>query len=153
MTTARKDFIDAQQRMLDRYGVEADSRFFEVRSLGGQVHALVSGEGPDVVMLNGIGTPAAMWAPLMAELDGFRLLAVDLPAFGLTDATEDFVHDLRHNAVSFLDEVLEGLGLEAALLVASWLTCCWQPSGYRDFGIPCSPRSTPCSGCAAIGQR
>jgi len=95
MTKARQEFIEAQRRMLDRYGVEAESRFFEVRSLGGHAHALICGEGPAVLMLNGIGTPAAMWAPLMAQLAGFRLLLATerLPGF-------------RHTFLSMLNVLL-----------------------------------------------
>lgn len=125
MTKARHDFIEAQRRMLDRYGVEAASRFVDVPSVEGQAHALVAGTGPAVVMLSGIGTPAAMWAPLMADLGGFRLFAVDLPGYGLTDTTRDFAEDLRRNAVRFLDEVLGGLGLTAPSFVASSLGSLW----------------------------
>ncbi len=55
------------------------------RVVGGRAQVLVSGEGSPVILVNGIGTPAAMWAPLMAKLPGLRLYAVDLPGFGLTD--------------------------------------------------------------------
>lgn len=125
MTTAKDDFIDAQRRMLDRHGVDARSRFFEIPSINGRAHALVSGQGPAVVLLNGIGTPGAMWAPLMAELDRLRLFAVDLPAYGLTDTTEDFAEDLRRNAVSFLGDVLDGLGLDAPRFVSNSLGSLW----------------------------
>lgn len=111
--------------MLERYGVEADSQYVEVSSIGGQAHVLVAGSGPAVVILNGIGTPAAMWAPLMAELSGFCLYAVDLPGYGLTDTTESFSNNLRGNAVRFLEEVLGGLGLEAPPFIASSLGSLW----------------------------
>ncbi|MBP7777383.1 MAG: alpha/beta hydrolase [Acidobacteria bacterium] len=111
--------------MLDRHGIDADSRFVEVPVVDGDAHVLVSGEGPAVVIVNGIGIPAAMWAPLMAELEGFRLFAVDLPAYGLTDTTKDFAGDLRHNAVRFLDQVLDGLGLDAPAFVANSLGSLW----------------------------
>jgi hypothetical protein len=35
---------------------------------------------------------------------------VDLPGFGLTDSTSRLTHDLRGNAVRFLEQVLDGLG-------------------------------------------
>ena len=78
-------FLRAQGAVLDRYGVAAEQRFVDVPGVGGRAHVLVAGEGPPVVMVNGLGNPAAMWAPLMARLDGYALLAVDLPGFGLTD--------------------------------------------------------------------
>lgn len=125
MTKARQDFVEAQQRTLDRYGVEAEAVFVDAPSTGGRAHALIAGEGPPVVMLNGIGTPAAMFAPLMARLDGFRMFAVDLPGYGLTDTHERLAENLRDNAVRFLDEALEGLGLERPTVVANSLGSLW----------------------------
>lgn len=121
MTTARQDFIDAQQRMLDKHGVSAESRFVDVPSIAGQAHVLVSGDGPAVVMVNGIGIPGAMWAPLIAELDGVRLFVVDLPGYGLTDTTQDFARNLRQNAVRLLSETLDALGLGAPSFIANSL--------------------------------
>lgn len=91
MADERQQFMDAQRRMLASYGVEAKSEFIEIPSIDGQAHVLMSGEGPPVIMINGIGTPGAMWAPLMAELDHFSLYVVDLPGYGLTAAPEDFL--------------------------------------------------------------
>lgn len=121
----RLDFIEAQRRMLDRHGVVAQSRFVEAPSIGGRAHALVVGDGPPVVMLNGIGTPAAMWAPLMAHLGGFRLHAVDLPAYGLTDTTPRLANDLRSSAVRFLDETVQALGLDRAAFVGNSMGSLW----------------------------
>lgn len=124
-TPEREDFLEAQRRMLSRYGVEAGSWFVDAPSVGGRAHLLEVGEGPDVVMLNGLGTPAAMWAPLMAELDGFRLLGVDLPGYGLTDTDGRFADDLRANAVAFLADTLDSLELVRPALVANSLGSLW----------------------------
>ena len=148
MTEARKDFIEAQQRMLDRYGVHAESRFLGIPSVEGQAHVLVSGDGPNVVIINGIGIPAAMWAPLLAELDGFRCFAVDLPAYGLTDTTLGFANDLRRNAVHFLEEVLDGLGLEAAAFVANSLGSLW--ASWLALDRPERVKAMVHVGCPAI---
>lgn len=122
---ARQGFIEAQQRMLERSGVEAQSRFVEVPSISGRAHVLVSGEGPPVVMINGIGAPGAMWAPLMAELEGFQLFVIDLPAFGLTDTTRQFAEDLRQNAVRFLEQVLDALELDRPAFIANSMGSLW----------------------------
>lgn len=124
-TETRDEFVEAQDRMLDRHAVDARSRFVDVPSTGDRAHALVAGDGPPVVMLNGIGTPGAMWAPLMAAIDGFRLLAVDLPGYGLTDARERPADDLRRGAVRFLDEVLDGLGLDRPAYIANSMGSLW----------------------------
>lgn len=148
MDEARRDFIEAQQRLLDRYGVRAASRFLDVALIEGQAQVLVSGGGPAVVVVNGIGIPAAMWAPLMAELEGFHQFAVDLPAYGLTDATEDFAKHLRRNAVRFLEEVLDGLGLEAAAFVANSLGSLWV--NWLALDRPARVKAMVHVGCPAI---
>lgn len=122
---ARQDFVEAQRAMLDRHGVGAESRFVHVPSIEGRAHVLESGDGPSVVMINGLGTPAAMWAPLMAELDGVSLHAVDLPAYGLTDVPAGFTEDVRRNAVRFLEGVLDGLGVDRPTFVSNSMGSLW----------------------------
>lgn len=41
-----------------------------------------SGSGPSLLLINGIGAPVEMWAPLVARLDGRELVAFDLPGAG-----------------------------------------------------------------------
>lgn len=118
-------FTAAQDRMLARYCVEAEARFIDVPVVDGRAQVLVTGDGPPVVMVSGIGTPAAVWAPLMAQLAGFRLHAVDLPGFGLTDSRHDLTRQYRATAVQFLCETLDQLGLDRASFVASSLGSTW----------------------------
>lgn len=118
-------FTTAQRRMLALHGVDAEVRFVDVPSIAGRAQVLVAGDGPAVVLINGIGIPAAMWAPLMAQLPGFTLYAVDLPGFGLTDSVRDLTHQYRANAVRFLCETLDGLGLDRVAFVANSLGSRW----------------------------
>ncbi|MGB5756594.1 MAG: alpha/beta hydrolase [Acidimicrobiales bacterium] len=119
------EFLQAQAAVLDRYDITAEERWVDAPVVNGQAHVLVTGEGPPVVLLNGIGVPAAMLAPLMATLEGVRQYAVDLPAYGLTDTTAHFADDLRANAVRFLTEVLDGLDLDRPVVVANSLGSLW----------------------------
>ena len=122
---SRVGFLRAQAAVLDRHGVEYERRFVDVPSIDGRAQLLVVGEGPPVVMVNGIGNPAAMWAPLAARLDGYTLFAVDLPGYGLTDTSPALNADLQRAAVTFLREVLDGLGVERASFVANSLGSLW----------------------------
>lgn len=123
--------------MLDRYGVQAESRFVDVPSVGGRAHALIAGQGRPVVMISGIGTPGAMWAPLMPELHGLRLIAVDLPGYGLTDTPRALADDIRQSAVRFLTGVLDGLALDRAAFVGNSLTS--QHSCFGERTTPLDP--------------
>lgn len=112
-------FESAMRQVFDRYRVSAESVFVDAPTVEGRAHVLVSGDGPPVVMVNGAGTPAAMLAPLMAELGGYRIHAVDLPGFGLTTPAPSFVSDPRANGVAFIQDILDGLGLDRVATVAN----------------------------------
>ncbi|MDQ2675735.1 MAG: alpha/beta hydrolase, partial [Actinomycetota bacterium] len=123
--SSAEGFRRAQAEVLTRAGVPAEDHFVRVSSLGGDAHVLRSGAGHPVVLLNGIGTPAVMWAPLMKFLDGFQLNAVDLPGYGLTAPPLERPVDLRAHAVTFIEELLEGLGLERPRFVGNSLGSLW----------------------------
>ncbi|MGF1467541.1 MAG: alpha/beta fold hydrolase [Sandaracinaceae bacterium] len=120
------EFRRAQAEALRRHGIEAEERTLDTPATGGRAHVLVTGHGPPAVLVNGIGTPAAMWAPLMGRLEGFTLHAVDLPGFGLTEAAADHATAYRARAARFLREVLDGLGLDAPHVVANSLGSLWS---------------------------
>lgn len=143
-----EDFSKAEAAVLDRCGVAAEQRWTDAPVVGGRVHALVTGDGPPVVMLNGIGTPAAMWAPLMARLHGVTLYAVDLPGYGLTDTTADFAAELRPNAVQFLIEVLDGFGLDRPIVIGNSLGSLW--SSWLAIEHPARVAALVHVGCPAI---
>ncbi len=143
-----EDFSAAQTAVLDHYGVVAEERWVEVPVTDGCAHVLVSGHGRPVVMLNGIGVPAAMMAPLMAGLDGVTRYAIDLPGYGLSDTTPGFADDLRANAVRFLSEVLDGLGLDRPVIIANSLGSLW--SSWLAIERPERVAALAHIGCPAI---
>lgn len=118
-------FLRAQSETLQLNGLKAGTRFLEISSLGGRAQVITIGDGSPVLLVNGIGTPAAMWAPLMAQLEGFTLHAVDLPGFGLTDFKQWREGEYRKYAVNFLGDVLDGLQIEALPLVTNSLASLW----------------------------
>ena len=118
-------YRQAQHRLLERFGIDAESRFVDVPAIDGRAHVLVTGDGPPTMMVMAAGPPSAMWAPLMAELTDFTLYAVDLPGMGLSRRAPYATNELRTLAVDFLDQVVDGLGLDRAAFVASSLGGLW----------------------------
>lgn len=118
-------FRAAQAAALSHFGVEFETKFVDIPLVEGRAQVLITGEGPPALLLNGIGTPAAMWAPLMCRLTGLTLHAVDLPGYGLTSTTPDLARDLRATAIAFLDQVLEALRLDRPTIIANSLGSNW----------------------------
>lgn len=123
---SHQDFRDAQQRVFRRYDVDFESKFVEVPSISGRAHVIVAGEGPPVLMVIGGGVVAGMWAPLMAQLTGFTLYAVDLPGQGLTDRTPYSAESLRRTGVSFLQQVMDSLDLETVPFIGQSIGGLWS---------------------------
>jgi pimeloyl-ACP methyl ester carboxylesterase len=74
----------------------------------------------------GFGDPAAMWIPLMAELDGFRLYAVDRPNFGLSGSVRHTTATFRRLGPQFLEQVLDGLELERPSFIGNSIGSLWS---------------------------
>lgn len=124
-STARQEYVRAQRRVFDRYGLDVESRFVETPVLSGDTHVLVSGEGPPLVMMIGGGMVAGLFAPLIAHVDGYRIYAMDPPGHGLTSSIEFSEGTMREFAVEFLGEVLDGLGLKQAPFVSQSMGGLW----------------------------
>lgn len=76
---------------------------------GGALRVLEGGEGPPVVLLHGRGHAAAMWFSYLTVLArGRRVLAMDLPGFGLSSAPEGALRTAE-DGVRFFTEPVEEL--------------------------------------------
>lgn len=140
-------FVDAQQRVLDRYRVTAERRFV-TSTVGGRAQVLVSGDGPPLPMVIGGTIPAAFWAPLMARLPGRTVYAIELPGFGLTDPVRYRRTTLRRTAVAFLGGVLDALGLESVDVVSQSMGSQW--TAWLAADQPGRIRSQVMIGCPAF---
>lgn len=78
------------------------------------------------MMVIGGGLPAAMWAPLMAVLDGFTLYAIDLPGLGLSDPRRFRTRSFPPDSVSLLVQTLDALELDRASFVGQSIGGLWS---------------------------
>jgi pimeloyl-ACP methyl ester carboxylesterase len=82
---------------------------------GGSLRALEGGEGPTVVLLHGRGHAAPMWFSYLTTLArGRRVVALDLPGFGLSSAPEGRLRTAA-DGVRFFTDPVEELLLTMAL--------------------------------------
>jgi pimeloyl-ACP methyl ester carboxylesterase len=75
---------------------------------------------------------ASTWAPLMPHLGSYRLTAIDLPGFGLSDPFDYSGRPLREHAVAQLTSLLDALGLERVPVVGTSLGAMWALCLARD---------------------
>lgn len=156
-TAAWADFETAQQRVFDETGIDPQSRFIDLKNPQVRTHVLELGdpdERPPLVFLHGAGGFGAFFAPLMAQLHGRRMIAIDRPSWGLSD---DFVYtteNLRQTIGNVLVGVLDELGIEQADLVGNSSGGYWSivfalthPDRVRRpvllGGVPTFPGTSP----------
>ena len=76
-----------------------------VRFRGADVFVREVGQGPPLLLINGLGAHSAMWAALERTLRGFRLLQFDLPGAGQSELSRRqlSISDLAELATVVLD--------------------------------------------------
>lgn len=119
-----RDYAAAEAALLARFDLP-------VRSIGVRLdepatRVLEMGEGAPVLMMHGGGGFSALWAPLMAELRGARLLAVDRPGCGMSDGFDYRGVGLREHAVRFVESVMNSLGLDRVAIAANSMGATWS---------------------------
>jgi pimeloyl-ACP methyl ester carboxylesterase len=94
-----------------------DSRFIDVD--GAKLHYVQAGEGPDVVLLHGLGASVFSWRFLFPLLQTkFRVTAIDVAGFGASTKSRklDYGLDAQTERIA---KLLEIIGIREALLVGS----------------------------------
>jgi pimeloyl-ACP methyl ester carboxylesterase len=118
--------LDRAERLLFRHHeIVPKRRFLDLAEPPLRTRLLETGVGTPALFLHGGGT-AALWAPLMAELPGVRVLAVDRPGSGSGMPFDYTGIDLRRHAVAFIDSTLDALGLDRAPIIANSMGGLWS---------------------------
>jgi pimeloyl-ACP methyl ester carboxylesterase len=120
-------FQAAEDLVFAHYGLRVRNTYLELPRPRPnlRVRVIEAGNGPPVLLMHGGLGYASMWAPLMAALPDYRLLAVDRPGYGLTDPFEHRRGGLRDDAVSFLDGVISALGVGPVPVIANSMGGLW----------------------------
>jgi pimeloyl-ACP methyl ester carboxylesterase len=107
----------AEADLFHSLGVKVDESFLKLARARLRVRSLAGGSGPPLVLLHGVSLSAAAWAPLFAALPNRRLLAIDLPGHGLSEATSYRPGHVRQNSHQLIEDIFDALELDKAPVV------------------------------------
>ena len=107
---------EAYQRMVRATGARAR---YITRRTGARIHVIAAGDGPPVLHLHGNNTSSLSHLMLIEHSAAVRSYLVDRPGFGLSDPDDFSREHFRPYAVGFVDEVLDALEVDAAVIVGA----------------------------------
>jgi pimeloyl-ACP methyl ester carboxylesterase len=92
----------------------------EVPTRSARISTMTMGEGPDVLLLHGLGGAKSSFFDTAAAMSkaGYRVHALDLPGFGSSDKPATVPYNARYFATTVL-EVMDQLGIARAHLVGN----------------------------------
>jgi len=108
---------DAEARLFARSRLQPEESFVDLSSAKVRLRVLSAGTGPPLVMLHGVGLAAAIWAPWLADLAGYRAHLVELPGHGLSGPAAYRPGAVRGPSLALMDDLLDALGLASAPVV------------------------------------
>ena len=108
---------EAETRLFARSGVQPEESFLDVAPARVRLRVLSVGAGPPLVMLHGVSLAAAVWAPWLADLAGYRAHLVELPGHGLSGPVAYRPGAVRDHTLGLMDGLFDALGLAAAPVV------------------------------------
>lgn len=121
-----KAALDAEQRLFAHYGLDYRVHFVEMNAPNLRLRVLEVGAGPPLLMVPGGAGDAVFFAALMAELKGWRMIALNRPGGGLSDGIDHRQIDVRRLAGNTLRSVADAFGLDRVPIVCNSMGGLWS---------------------------
>jgi 2-hydroxy-6-oxonona-2,4-dienedioate hydrolase len=112
-------YREAEQRLWRSVNLQPTERRVRLATTGTLVRVQEVGDGDPIIFIHGGPNSGSTWAPLLEHVSGFRCLLVDRPGTGLSDPYPITAENLPAFGATFVADLLDGLGLERAHVVAS----------------------------------
>jgi pimeloyl-ACP methyl ester carboxylesterase len=140
--------LEAEQRLFAHYGLDYKVHFIEMSEPNLCLRVLEVGEGRPLMMVPGGTGDAVFFAPLMAELKGWRMIAVNRPGGGMSDGIDHRRVDVRRLAVNTLRSVADAFALNQVPIVCNSMGGLWS----SWFALDCPARVSKMAqiGCPAL---
>jgi len=117
--------VEAEKKLFAHYGLDYKVHTVELKDPPLRVRVLEAGSGEPVLMVPGGSGDACFFAPLMAELKGWRFIAVNRPGGGMSDGIDHRQVDLTQFAVQVLASVMDAFGLKSAPVIGNSMGGHW----------------------------
>lgn len=140
--------LEAERRLFAHYGLDYKIHFVEMAEPNLRLRVLEVGEGQPLLMVPGGAGDAAFFAPLMASLTGWRMIAINRPGSGMSDAVDHRRVDLRQLAVETLRTVADAFALPRTPIVCNSMGGLW--SFYYALAHPERVSCMVQMGCPAL---
>lgn len=112
-------YREAEKALWRSVGIEPSEQYITLPRIGVKVRVQEVGAGEPVLFIHGGPNSGSTWAPLVAHLSGYRCLLVDRPGTGLSEDYPLTGSNIAEFSEVFVGDVLDGLGLPSAHVVAS----------------------------------
>ena len=121
-----KAALAAEEKLFAHYGLNYRAHLVEMGEPDLRIRVLEVGSGRPVLMVPGGAGDAWPLAPIMAELTGWRMIAINRPGGGLSDGIDHRQVDLRRLAVDTIRTVSGAFDLEVAPIVCNSMGGLWS---------------------------
>jgi pimeloyl-ACP methyl ester carboxylesterase len=117
---------ESERRLFEHYGVPYRTTNVDLVEPRIRIRVLEAGTGTPVLIVPGGPGDAWVYAPLMAQLADFRMIAINRPGGGLSEGVDHRALDDRRLAVDTLSAVLDHFGLERAPVIGNSMGGLWS---------------------------
>jgi pimeloyl-ACP methyl ester carboxylesterase len=102
---------EAETRLFTDCGLRPDESYLDLVDPRVRLRVLSVGSGRPLVVFHGVTLAAAVWAPWVATLPGYRAHLVELPGHGLSGPFTYRAGAVRDHAVRLVDGIFDALDL------------------------------------------
>ncbi len=121
-----QEAVAAERRLFAHFGLDYQVHHVSLADPDLNLRVLTVGQGTPVLMVPGGTGDAVFYAGLMAELTGRRLIAINRPGGGMSDAIDHRRVDMRRLAVDTIRAVADAFELDQAPIVANSMGGLWS---------------------------
>ena len=150
---ANRRYLAAETALWELYGLAPVSHNVRVGSAGSALRVQEVGTGDPILFVHGTGGSGAYFAPLVAELAGFRRLVIDRPGWGMSAPVDYSRRSYAEIVSEVLRDTLDALEVERAHVIGASIGDLWalrfamaEPSRVERIALlgggPISPAIT-----------